>query len=124
MPIAEKILRGDVLAASCPSRVVLQHITSRWGVLVLLALDAGPLRFGALRRRINGVSERMLIQSLQCLEGDGLVHRKAYEVVPPHVEYSLTPLGHQATEKLRQLTNWIEENIPLLTSSRGAQHTP
>lgn len=120
MGIAAKFQRGDVLVAACPSREVLQHITSRWGVLVLIALESGTLRFGELRRKINGVSERMLVQTLQCLEGDGLVHRIALEVVPPHVEYSLTPLGREAAEKVRLLTDWIEGNIPRLLKAKAA----
>ena len=120
MGIAAKIQRGDVLAAACPSREVLQHITSRWGVLVLVALESGTLRFGELRRKINGVSERMLVQTLQCLEGDGMVSRIAYQVVPPHVEYNLTPLGREAAEKVRQLTDWIEDNIPRLLEAKAA----
>ncbi|HCX81203.1 MAG: transcriptional regulator [Curvibacter sp. RIFCSPHIGHO2_12_FULL_63_18] len=118
MGIAAKFQRGDVLAAACPSREVLQNITSRWGVLALIALESGTLRFGELRRKINGVSERMLIQTLQSLEGDGLVNRTAYEVVPPHVEYSLTPLGREAAEKVRLLTDWIEDNIPRLLKAK------
>lgn len=120
MGIADKLQRGDVLVAACPSREVLQHITSRWGVLVLIALESGTLRFGELRRKVNGVSERMLVQTLQCLEGDGLINRIAYEVVPPHVEYSLTPLGREAAEKVRLLTDWIEDNIPRLLKAKAA----
>ncbi|WP_308368506.1 MULTISPECIES: helix-turn-helix domain-containing protein [unclassified Microbulbifer] len=112
MHISEKLRRGDVCVEACPSRELLQHITSRWGVLVLISLESGTQRFSELRRRIGGVSERMLAQTLQCLEGDGLVDRVAYEVVPPHVEYSLTPLGREATEKVRVLVDWIEDSMP------------
>ncbi|MGM3172908.1 winged helix-turn-helix transcriptional regulator [Dickeya lacustris] len=112
MPTLDNLLRGDVLAAACPSRKVLQHITSRWGILILLVLDAKTLRFSELRRLINGVSERMLAQTLQALEGDGLINRVAYDVVPPHVEYSLTPLGQEASEKVRVLIDWIEQSMP------------
>ena len=109
--LSEKYQRGDVMAAGCPSRVVLKHITSQWGVLVLIALEEGTLRFSTLRRRIGGVSDRMLAQTLQWLEGDGLVKRVAYQVVPPHVEYSLTPLGREAAERVRGLVDWIEINV-------------
>jgi DNA-binding HxlR family transcriptional regulator len=111
--LSDKLQRGDLLAAACPSRTVLKHMTSRWGVLVLIAL-AGPTtrRFSELRRLIGGVSERMLAQTLQWLEADGLVQRVAYDVVPPHVEYSLTPLGQQAAEKVRDLADWIETSLP------------
>ena len=110
-PLSEKLRRGDVMAAACPSREVLKHVTSRWGVLVLMALEAGTRRFSELRRGIGGVNERMLAQTLQQLEGDGFVRRVAYQVVPPHVEYSLTPLGLEVAEKVRGLADWIELNI-------------
>ena len=92
-PLAPRgALRGNLLAEVCPSRTVLQHVTSRWGLLILMVLAEDTHRFAELRRRIGGVSERMLAQTLQWLEGDGLVLRVALDVVPPHVEYSLTPL--------------------------------
>lgn len=107
-----KRLRPDVLAAECPSRQVLAHLTSRWGTLVMLVLLTGTHRFSALRRRIGGVSERMLAQTLQQLEQDGFVIRRVFDVVPPHVEYSLTPLGHEAGARLAALTGWIEDALP------------
>lgn len=113
VPLSERLQRGDLMA-ECPSREVLKHVTSRWGVLVLLALQGGTHRFSELRRRIGGVSERMLAQTLQWLEGDGLVNRVAYEVVPPHVEYSLTPLGREAAEKVCALADWIETSLPAI----------
>ncbi len=100
------------MAVGCPSREVLKHLTSRWGVLVLIALQPGTCRFGDLRRKIAGVSERMLAQTLQWLENDGMVERRAYKVVPPHVEYTLTPLGSQAAAKVRDLADWIEVSLP------------
>lgn len=110
--ISERLQRGDLLAADCPSREVLKHVTSRWGVLVLIALEGRTRRFSELRRTIGGVSERMLAQTLQWLEGDGLVDRVAYETVPPHVEYSLTPLGRAAAKRVRVLADWIEVSLP------------
>ncbi|QLF91693.1 helix-turn-helix transcriptional regulator [Pseudomonas sp. ABC1] len=112
--LSEKLGRGDLMAAACPSRDVLKHLTSRWGVLILITLLTGTQRFSDLRRRIGGVSERMLAQTLQWLEHDGMVERKAYKVVPPHVEYSLTPLGRQAAERVRELADWIELNLPAI----------
>ena len=114
VPLSERLRRGDLMSAACPSREVLKHMTSRWGVLVLISLDGGTHRFSELRRRIGGVSERMLSQTLQWLEGDGLVARFAYPVVPPRVEYSLTPLGRKAAKKVRSLADWIEKNLPLM----------
>lgn len=112
LPLSEQLRRGDLLSAACPSREVLKHVTSRWGVLVLIALKDRTLRFGEVRRAVGGVSERMLAQTLQWLEHDGLVDRAARNVVPPHVEYSLTPLGQEAAEKVRALADWIETSLP------------
>ena len=110
--LSQKVLRGDLMAEACPSREVLKHLTSRWGVLVLIALESRTLRFSELRRLVGGVSERMLAQTLQWLEADGMVDRRAFNVVPPHVEYSLTPLGREAAEKVRSLADWIETAMP------------
>ena len=120
--LAELMRRGDVFSDRCPSREVLQHVTSRWGVLVLVALLEGTHRFSDLRRKVAGVSERMLAQTLQWLEGDGLVLRQAFDVVPPHVEYSLTPLGREAAERVRQLADWIEVRLGDVLQQRAA-HT-
>ncbi|WP_436792200.1 winged helix-turn-helix transcriptional regulator [Caulobacter sp. RL271] len=111
LALSEKMARGDLLAPGCPSREVLRHVTSSWGVLVLISLEGRTRRFSELRRAIGGVSERMLAQTLQQLEGDGFVRRVAYKVVPPHVEYSLTPLGAEVAEKVRGLADWIELNL-------------
>ena len=94
---------GEVFAASCPSRVVLDHVTSKWGVLVLVALADGPQRWSELRRRAEGVSEKMLAQTLRTLEADGLVHRDAQPVIPPRVDYSLTPRGRELVARLLRL---------------------
>src|SRR5215217_93701 len=119
LPISEQLQRGNLLAADCPSRDVLKHVTSRWGVLVLISLEGRTRRFSELRRMIGGVSERMLAQTLQWLEGDGLVVRVAYPVVPPHVEYSLTPLGREAAERVRALADWIETSLPRIARTWG-----
>lgn len=117
--LADRLQRGNVLAADCPSRLVLDHLTSRWGVLVLVMLQAGEMRFSSLRRGIGGVSERMLSQTLKQLEADGLVLRRSFDVVPPHVEYSLTPLGEGAAQQVRQMTDWIERNIGAILTHRA-----
>ena len=97
-----------VFPAACSSRVLLDHVMSKWGVLVLLALSEGePLRWSELRRRAEGVSEKMLAQTLRTLAADGLVHRDARPVVPPHVEYSLTEPGEQLAAHLVPLMGWI-----------------
>ncbi|WP_018412176.1 winged helix-turn-helix transcriptional regulator [Methyloversatilis thermotolerans] len=110
--------RGNVLAALCPSRQVLNDVTSRWGVLVLLVLMGGTHRFSELRRRIGGVSEKMLAQTLQALERDGFVARVSFPVVPPHVEYSLTELGTQVGTRVNELVGWIEGNLPAIMAAR------
>ena len=101
----------DVLNDKCPSRQVLNHVTSRWGVLVLIALQDGTTRFSDLRRRIGGVSDRMLAQTLRVLEDDGFVTRRVHPVVPPHVDYTLTPLGGEIAEKVHALAACIEGNL-------------
>jgi DNA-binding HxlR family transcriptional regulator len=97
----------------CPERAIMEHVTSRWGVRVLQALsDGSPWRFSVLRREIEVVSEKMLTQTLRTLERDGFVHREVKPVIPPHVEYTLTPLGKGAARHLVALASWIEANYP------------
>ncbi|MEE4409192.1 MULTISPECIES: winged helix-turn-helix transcriptional regulator [unclassified Serratia (in: enterobacteria)] len=119
-PLSEKMLRGDVMAAACPSREILSHLTSRWGVLILIALLPETLRFSEIRRRIGGVSERMLAQTLQLLEKDGMINRYDYNIVPLRVEYTLTPLGKEAAAKVRDLADWIENNLAALTLAHNS----
>lgn len=114
----EQVRRGELLNVDCPSREVLKRVTSRWGVLVLIALSNETLRFSALRRKIGGVSEKMLAQTLQHLEEDGFIDRIAYPVVPPHVEYKLTPLGKEVQEQVEGLALWLEENLHRIMEQR------
>ena len=116
--LADRMARGDVFEPRCPSRDILKHVTSTWGVLALIALKSGTLRFSALRRKMGGVSERMLAQTLQQLEGDGLLIRRSYPVVPPHVEYSLTDLGQEAAAHVEALADWIEDRLPTLLAGK------
>ncbi|MFE4580396.1 winged helix-turn-helix transcriptional regulator [Streptomyces chartreusis] len=102
----------------CPHRLVLEHVTSRWGVLVLIELLDRPYRFSELRRAIGRVSEKMLTQTLQTLERDGLVHRDAKPVIPPRVDYSLTDLGREAAEQVRGLALWTEERMAEVQNAR------
>lgn len=111
----------DVLNEKCGSRLVLNHVTSRWGSLVLIALLEGTMRFSALRRRIGGVSERMLTQSLRLLEEDGLVLRTAHNVVPPHVDYELTSMGVDVAHKVLALAQSIEGNLAAIMQSQAAR---
>ncbi|AWL40026.1 MULTISPECIES: helix-turn-helix domain-containing protein [unclassified Streptomyces] len=115
--------RPDVNQQNCPSRLVLEHVTSRWGVLVLGALLARSYRFSELRRTVGGVSEKMLAQTLQTLERDGFVHRDAKPVIPPRVDYSLTPLGREAAERVWELARWSEQRLDTVESAREAYDT-
>lgn len=102
VPLSDLVRRGELLSADCPSREVLKHVTSRWGVLVLMVLLEQTCRFSDLRRRVDGVSEKMLAQTLQWLAADGFVIRTAYDEVPPHVDYRLTPLGRKSRARSRR----------------------
>ena len=113
-----RMRRGDLFAPECPSREVLKHVTSRWGVLVLFALMEGTHRFSDLRRKVGGVSEKMLAQTLQYLEKDGFIKRVSHPVVPPHVEYSLTPLGTEISKHVGSLADWIESNLPTILKTQ------
>ncbi|MDH2068239.1 helix-turn-helix domain-containing protein [Pantoea sp. GD03673] len=116
--LSEKFSRGELLNVNCPSRDVLKRVTSRWSVLILLALQDQTLRFSALRRAVGGVSERMLAQNLRYLEEDGFVQRIAYDVVPPHVEYRLTALGREVSEQVVGLADWLELNLSRILAQR------
>ncbi|WP_329123455.1 winged helix-turn-helix transcriptional regulator [Streptomyces sp. NBC_01465] len=111
-------LAFDVFAKSCPSRGTLEHVTGRWGSLTLGALLEGSLRFNELRRRVDGVSEKMLSQTLQALERDGLVHREAQPVNPPRVDYELTPLGREIAQQLLGLIHLVEGRMDQVLQSR------
>lgn len=119
--VANRMRSGELFDVDCPSRTVLQHVSSRWGGLVLVALLAGTHRFSDLRRKIGGVSEKMLAQTLQFLEFDGFVLRKSYPVVPPHVEYSLTPMGIEVARHVERLADWIEGNLPRIMDERRSR---
>lgn len=113
--------KGDLFAAECPSRSILDHITSRWGSLVLVVLLEKTYRFSELARRVGGVSEKMLAKSLQALEADGFVLRKVYPTIPPKVEYSLTVMGKEAAARVQMLTSWVESNLSQVLAFRN-QH--
>ncbi|WLQ36523.1 helix-turn-helix domain-containing protein [Streptomyces castrisilvae] len=108
----------DVFSKRCPSRGLLEHATGRWGSLTLGALYEGSLRFNALRRRVDGVSEKMLSQTLHALERDGLVHREAQLVNPPRVDYELTPLGREVAERLLGLIHFVEGRMSEVLAAR------
>ncbi|MFE4050759.1 winged helix-turn-helix transcriptional regulator [Streptomyces sp. YIM B13518] len=108
----------DVFAKACPSRGTLEHVTGRWGALTLGALHEGSLRFNELRRRVDGVSEKMLSQTLHALERDGLVHREAQPTNPPRVDYELTPLGHEIARRLLSLIQCVEGSMDAVLRAR------
>jgi DNA-binding HxlR family transcriptional regulator len=105
------------LHADCPGREVFNHIASRWGMLVILTLSGGALRFHVLRDQINGVSEKMLSQTLKLLVRDGLVIRSVEPSVPPRVTYELSVLGHEAANSLKQIVEWLGKHIPEIISA-------
>jgi DNA-binding HxlR family transcriptional regulator len=104
----------EALRADCPSRALLDHVTSKWGVLVLAALADGTLRWGELRREVDGISEKMLAATLRTLEADGLVLRTPYPEIPPRVEYALTPLGEELAEAMGPLFAWVMDNVGIV----------
>ncbi|MFG1924189.1 winged helix-turn-helix transcriptional regulator [Cryptosporangium sp. NPDC048952] len=112
-------LVADVFARNCASRRTLESVTGKWGVLALVALREGAYRFNALRRRVDGVSEKMLAQTLQTLERDGLVHREVLATIPARVEYTLTPLGAEIAEQLRVLVELLEAKVPQVTEAQA-----
>lgn len=115
---AAQDLPYNVFAKACPSRGTLEHVTGRWGGLTLGALYEGSLRFNELRRRVDGVSEKMLSQTLHALERDGLVHREAQPTNPPRVDYELTPLGREVTGRLLSLIHCVEGRMDDVLAAR------
>ncbi|HHN8402810.1 winged helix-turn-helix transcriptional regulator [Morganella morganii] len=119
--LSQQLRDGNLFAAQCPSREILKHVTSRWGILILISLRDGTHRFSDLRRKIGGISEKMLAQSLQALEQDGFINRVSYPVLPPHVEYTLTDLGEQISEKVTILADWIEINLSKILAQKESK---
>ncbi len=112
--------RYDVLAAACPTRQIVGRIGDKWSLLVLYALDGGTLRFQELRRTVDGISQRMLTQTLRGLERDGLVERTVHAVIPPHVDYCLTPLGRSLSAHIAGLRAWAYAHIGAVDGARAA----
>jgi len=105
-----------IFPAGCPSRTVLDHVTSKWGVLILVALSAGPQRWSELRRRAEGISEKMLAQTLKTLEADGFVRRDAQPIIPPRVDYSLTGSGEELAALMLPLVAWVAEHAEAIVN--------
>lgn len=112
------VAMSDAFTADCPARTVLNHVSSRWGVLILAALQEGPMRFYVLRDRIGGISEKMLSQNLRVFVRDGLIAREVEPTVPPQVTYSLTPLGRELALTLGGLVEWITHRIGDVLAAR------
>src|SRR4051812_16957184 len=108
----------SVMDAQCPSRLVLDRIADKWTALIIHILARGTMRYVALQREIGGISQKMLTQTLRSLERDGLVRRTVYPVVPPKVEYDLTPLGRTLIEPLHGLCRWSEKHLAELEANR------
>jgi DNA-binding HxlR family transcriptional regulator len=111
---------SDAFHSDCPARMVLDHVTSRWGVLVLTALRERDLRFYELRAKIEGISEKMLSQTLRTLVRDGLVGRTVEPSAPPKVTYELTSHGHEITEPLMVLSAWISQHAEDIVAMQAA----
>jgi DNA-binding HxlR family transcriptional regulator len=103
---------GNVFDPGCPARAVLEVLAEKWALLLVHMLANGPARTSELRRRIGGISDKMLIQTLRRLERNGFVERRAFPEVPPRVEYSLTPLGASLSEPITTLDRWVERHLP------------
>ena len=111
--------RGDTLNPQCPARLVLDRIGDKWAMLIINSLAEGPLRFNVLRRRIGGISQKMLSQTLKSLERDGLINRSATATVPVTVEYAVTSLGQDLAGIVGQLTRWAEDNLTPILNARA-----
>lgn len=109
---------NDCTRANCPAREVLDLVADKWSLLVVSILSEGTRRFGELRGEIEGISQKMLTQTLRALERSGLVQRRIYPEVPPRVEYSLTPLGRSMTDVVAFIRTWAETNSPRITAAR------
>lgn len=108
----------NVLDQSCESRQALDRIADKWTCLIVYALLDGPLRHGELRRTIEGISQKMLTQTLRSMEADGLVKRTVVDVIPPHVEYSLTELGQTVSEPLVAICRWAMDHLSEMQAAR------
>jgi len=113
----------DVFDASCSARHALELISTKWAILIMSALAAGPMRNGALLRKVEGISQKMLTQTLKDLERNGLVQRHDQQTNPPHVEYSLSAIGLSLSETLISLDRWAERNFPELDRFREKYDT-
>ncbi|MFI2648548.1 winged helix-turn-helix transcriptional regulator [Micromonospora fulviviridis] len=117
------IFSDGVFVAGCPGRILLEHVTSKWGLLLLVVLSEGEQRWSALRRRADGISEKMLAQTLKTLERDGLVSRHAQATIPPRVDYSLTDRGNELSALLVPLAAWALQNADDIINGQDSTET-
>jgi DNA-binding HxlR family transcriptional regulator len=110
----------NVMSRTCPSRVVLHRIGARWTVFIVNALEHGPKRFVELKTHIQGITPKVLTETLRTLERDGLIARTDYEENPPRVEYELTELGRSLLEPLRAVRRWAEAHVPEIQAANAA----
>jgi DNA-binding HxlR family transcriptional regulator len=115
---AADVVQGDCFNTGCVAREAFNHVTGRWGGLVLAALNEGTMRFSALRARVGGISEKMLAQTVRDLERDGFVVRRAYAEIPPRVEYELTDAGREVARRLYDLATWLAAHARELLSAQ------
>lgn len=110
--------RFDVMAAACPTRQVIGRVGDKWSLLILSALSTGTKRFSQLHSEVEGISQKMLTQTVRALERDGLVHRHAYPTIPPKVEYRLTPLGQSLEDTVAVVRRWAYTHMDEISASR------
>ena len=110
----------DVFNSNCPTRQVLDRIADKWTVLVIRRLSDGTLRFAQLRRAVDGISQKVLTNTLRGLERDGIVTRRIYASVPPRVEYTLTDLGRSLSDLVERICDWAEGNMESVQKARAA----
>ena len=115
-------LPPNVLSQSCASRRYLALVASKWPLLVINALDDGPARNSFLMRKVGGISQKILTQTLRDLAAASLVSREDHGTLPPHVTYRLTPLGQSFRREVRSLIAWVEGNMPALRGAEPDQH--
>ncbi|KGF68776.1 MarR family transcriptional regulator [Hoeflea sp. BAL378] len=110
----------ESFSASCPSRVLFDQIADKWSMMVLTVLDAGPMRFNAIKRHLEGITQKALTECLRRLERNGLVERRVLPTSPVGVEYEITPLGRTLQPPFKALYAWTREQMPEVEAARRA----
>lgn len=124
-PALERIAKMNLFDTNCAGHQILEHVANKWTLLIVYALTQGKKRYSELKQQIVGVSPKMLIQNLRSLERYGLIEREVYPIVPPRVEYSLTPLGNSLVEPLAILGEWAYQHISeVKAATEDYDHNP